>query len=65
MLYDHDNGRRSEVEEINGLVVEGGSEFGIPTPVNARVVEITRRIHAGDIKPDTANLADLLASLTD
>ncbi len=65
VLYDHDNGRRSEVEEINGLVVEGGAEFGIPTPANARVVEITRRIHTGELKPDPANLADLLACLND
>ena len=56
-LQDHMKGRRSEVDLINGLVVEEGRKRGIPTPANATLVEVTRRIYMGELKPDPANLA--------
>jgi 2-dehydropantoate 2-reductase len=64
-LQDHLKGRLSEVDVINGLVVEEGRKRGIPTPANETLVEITRRVYAGELKPDPANLAialDLLRS---
>jgi 2-dehydropantoate 2-reductase len=65
VLYDHDNGRYSEVDQINGLVAEYGVEFGIATPMNDKVVEITRRIHAGEIKHEPDNLRFLVEALND
>jgi len=65
VLYDHDNGRYSEVDQINGLVAGYGMEFGIPTPMNDKVVEITRRIHAGEIKHEPDNLKLLVEALND
>ncbi len=59
VLYDHENGRLSEVDRINGLVVEGGIHHGIPTPVNKAVAALTQRIHSGDLTPEKTNL-DLL-----
>lgn len=56
-LQDHMKGRLSEVDMINGLVVEEGERFGIDTPANRAMVEVTRRIHAGLLKPDPSNLA--------
>lgn len=56
VLQDHLKGRYSEVDVINGLVVEKGSELGISTPGNAAVVELTKQIHAGTLKPDVKNL---------
>ena len=62
VLQDHLKGRYSEVDMINGLVVEESTRLGRPTPINAAIAEITRRIHAGEIEPDPSNL-DLARSL--
>ena len=64
-LQDHIKGRLSEIDLINGFVVEEGRKRGIPTPANATLVEMTRRIFAGELKPDRSNLGialDLLKS---
>lgn len=55
-LQDHLKGRLSEIDMINGLIVAEGRKRGIPTPANAAMVEVTRRIYGGDLKPDIANL---------
>ncbi len=60
VLQDHLKGRYSEVDVINGLVVERGETMGIPTPGNAAVAELTRQIHAGTLKPDVSNLQKVL-----
>ena len=62
VLHDHLKGRRSEVDEINGRVADVCAESGRPAPVNAAVAEVTRRIQAGEIAPDPANL-DLVKQL--
>ena len=60
ILQDWDKGRRSEVDEINGLVVaELGRERA---PVNAAVVELAHRIEGGVLEPRIENYA-LLAEL--
>ncbi|MFT8244957.1 ketopantoate reductase family protein [Roseomonas sp. BN140053] len=56
-LQDHLKGRLSEVDMINGLIAAEGRRHGIPTPANDAMVEVTRRIHAGAMKPDMANMA--------
>jgi 2-dehydropantoate 2-reductase len=55
-LQDHIKGRLSEVDLINGFVVEEGRKRGIPTPANETLVEVTRRIYVGELKPDPSNL---------
>ena len=62
-LQDHMKGRRSEVDLINGLVVEEGRKRGIATPANETLVEVTRRIYVGELEPDPANLAIALELL--
>jgi len=57
VLQDHLKGRYSEVDLLNGLVVQKGKEAGIPTPLNAAVTEITREILKGTLKPDRSNVA--------
>ena len=60
ILHDWGKGRRSEVDEINGLVVaELGPERA---PVNAAVVELAHRIERGELEPQLENYA-LLAEL--
>jgi ketopantoate reductase len=40
-------------------VVRKGREVGVPTPVNEAIVEVTKRVEAGELRQDPANL-DLL-----
>ncbi|MBI4572937.1 MAG: 2-dehydropantoate 2-reductase [candidate division NC10 bacterium] len=63
LLQDVLKGRRTEVDYLNGYVVRKGKEVGVPTPMNEAVVEITKRLEAGDLKPDPANLAFLTRHL--
>lgn len=62
-LQDHLKGRRSEVDMINGFVVEASARNGRTAPANAAVVDITRRIHAGELKPDPGNMTLVNAML--
>lgn len=55
-LQDHLKGRYSEVDIISGLVVEESEKLGKAAPANAAVVEITRRIHSGELKPERTNM---------
>lgn len=57
VLQDHLKGRYSEVDLINGLVVDESEKLGRRAPVNAAITEITRRIQAGELKPDPSNLS--------
>ena len=38
LLQDVLRGRRTEIEELNGFVVQKGHELGVPTPINAAAV---------------------------
>jgi 2-dehydropantoate 2-reductase len=62
VLQDWTKGRRSEAGDINGVVVRAGAATGIPTPVNAAILDVARRIEAGDLTPSPDNLP-LLATL--
>jgi len=52
---DHMKGRLSEVDLINGAVVEESRKRGDDAPMNAIVVEITRRIRSGELKAEPSN----------
>jgi 2-dehydropantoate 2-reductase len=43
MLVDVENGRRTEIESLNGAVVAAGERLGVPTP---RVQTLLALIHA-------------------
>ncbi|MBU2695292.1 ketopantoate reductase family protein [Pimelobacter sp. 30-1] len=57
-------GRRSEVEEINGLVVRERAAKGKRAPANAVLSEIAREIEAGTEKPGQHHLPRLMAAVT-
>ena len=44
MLQDHENGRRSELDAINGQVVEQGRKAGIATPHNDEICKKVREV---------------------
>ena len=47
MWQDVANGRPTEIEAINGAIVEYGRQFGIPTPVNDVLVTAVRQLEQG------------------
>ena len=56
MAQDVIKGRRSEIDFMNGRVVDKGRELGVPTPVSAAVVEIMREIDAGTRKSNPEHI---------
>lgn len=63
VLQDWTKGRRSEVDDLNGLVVAERRKLGGYAPGNAAVVEIAHRIERHELEPGLDNLA-LLQELT-
>jgi 2-dehydropantoate 2-reductase len=57
VLQDYHKGRKTETDYLNGLVARKGREAGVPTPANDAVVEINRRILAGELRPTRDNIA--------
>ena len=56
VLQDWTKSRHSEVDDLNGHVVAEGARLGVPTPVNAAVVELAHRIERGELPPAPANI---------
>jgi len=56
MGQDMQKGRKTEIAEINGYVVEKGAAAGIPTPLNAAMVDLVRQCERGEKTPDPANI---------
>ena len=46
MLQDVEASRRTEIEVINGAIVDAGKETGVPTPVNATMVQMIGALQA-------------------
>jgi 2-dehydropantoate 2-reductase len=51
MLQDLERGVKTEVDVINGAVVEKGREYGVETPLNARVVDLMHAMERGERRP--------------
>ncbi len=62
MGQDMVKGRRTEIEFMNGLVVEKGKEVGIPTPANAVLTNLVKRVERGELTPDKSNITGLRES---
>jgi 2-dehydropantoate 2-reductase len=58
MAQDAIKGRRTEIDFMNGHIVNMGREVGMATPVSAAVVDIVREIDAEkrELSPDTMDL---------
>jgi 2-dehydropantoate 2-reductase len=46
MLQDVEAGRRTEIEVINGAIVDGGRKSGIATPLNDAMVWMVKSLQA-------------------
>lgn len=56
MLQDLNNGKKCEIDAINGMVVEFGKKHGVATPINDRIVEIIKKCESGELKPCAENI---------
>jgi 2-dehydropantoate 2-reductase len=59
MLQDVMRGRRTEIDYLNGYVVDQGRRVGVKTPFNEKVVELVHSHGVGTLKPDPRNLEPL------
>jgi 2-dehydropantoate 2-reductase len=59
MGQDMVKGRRTEIEFINGFIVEKSKAVGIPTPANAALTDIVKRVERGELKPDKRHILEL------
>jgi 2-dehydropantoate 2-reductase len=57
MLQDFERGRTTEIDFINGYVVNTAWQFGVNTPVNTAIVETVHAITRGQSAPDPNHLA--------
>ena len=56
MLQDLKKGKPCEIDAINGVVCDFGKKYGVPTPINDRIVEIIKKIQDGTLKADKKNI---------
>ena len=63
MLQDLERGAKTEVDAINGAVVERGQAHGVPTPVNERLVELVHDMEKGERRPDPEVFQELRSLL--
>jgi 2-dehydropantoate 2-reductase len=61
MLQDLEKGVKTEVDVINGGVVERGQQYNLETPLNARVVELMHAMERGERRPGRDALEELQA----
>ncbi|MEM7249899.1 MAG: 2-dehydropantoate 2-reductase [Pseudomonadota bacterium] len=59
MGQDIKKGRKTEIDYLNGLVVEKGRELGISTPANQGIWDAVRQVESGRLKQDPANIENL------
>ena len=49
-------GRKCEIYDINGVVCDTGRKYGIPTPINDRIVEVVAGIQDGKYQYSPENI---------
>ena len=62
-LQDLMKGRKSEVDVINGLVVDEAARYGLDAQANKVIVDLTHEIEAGRLKPGPENMTLILERL--
>jgi 2-dehydropantoate 2-reductase len=59
MGQDMVKGRRTEIEFINGFIVDKAKAIGMATPANAALTDIVKRVEKGEIPADPKHIIDL------
>ena len=60
MLQDLEHGRPTEIDFINGHVVDRGRRLGVAVPVNAAIVETVHALSRGALVPSPHLLGQVL-----
>jgi 2-dehydropantoate 2-reductase len=63
MLQSLERGRPTEIDYLNGYVVETAKRFGVPVPLNALVTKMIKEIESGKRKIERRNMDELLAEM--
>jgi ketopantoate reductase len=66
LMQDIERGRPTEIDYLNGYVVEKGRAVGVPTPANEAIVRLTKRVERhgrGPIDETRAELEAVYAAL--
>jgi 2-dehydropantoate 2-reductase len=63
MGQDMLKGRRTEIEFMNGFIVEKGREIGRPAPAHAALVEVVKRVERGELPAQPDNIVAAAAGL--
>ena len=56
LAQDLAKGRKTEIDYLNGYVIQKGKEAGIPTPFNEAVVDLTKQVESGVLEPMIDNI---------
>ncbi|QYJ16030.1 hypothetical protein Rxycam_01860 [Rubrobacter xylanophilus DSM 9941] len=64
MLQDLERGLKTEVDVINGGVVEKAREHGVPAPLNEHVLRLVHRMEEGADSPSPEKLRELASLAT-
>ena len=56
MAQDIRKGRRTEIDFMNGFIVDKGRMLGIPTPAHEKLVELVHKLERGEIQQSPAHL---------
>lgn len=59
LLQDLKKGRRTEIDYLNGYVVDKARETGVNTPINQTLVELVKRVENQGLEPDISNIRPL------
>ena len=58
MGQDMVKGRRTEIEFLNGFIVDKSKEVGIATPANAALTDIVKRVEKGELEADKRHILE-------
>ncbi len=59
MGQDMVKGRRTEIEQLNGYIVERAKEVDMPVPANVALTDIVKRVERRELQPDKRHILDL------
>ena len=59
-LTSLERGKRTEVDVLNGWISRKAKQYGVPTPVNDKLVQLIREIEAGTRKSSPENLKEII-----
>ena len=62
MGQDVANGRPSEIDFMNGHVLQMGRKVNVETRVTASIVDAMRRVDRGELVPDESNIEMILSN---